>query len=136
MPTKQQLIESAITKIVRRMLNEESNVLSINNKTNDMTTQEIIEIAEATANQMQETVTVALWKEQRLYVNRPNQSKKYQDVGYIRLSDMQIFPAFGIKARTERDRDAVVILEKIAEAIKSGVVPTPEPKEFKSILPW
>jgi hypothetical protein len=41
MPTKQQLIESAITKIVRRMLNEESNVLSINKKTKPMTTTEV-----------------------------------------------------------------------------------------------
>lgn len=101
-----------------------------------MTTQEITRIAEETAAQFHTEVTVNVWKEERLYLNRPNESRKYQDVGYIRLSDMKIFPAFGINARTERDRDAADFLQKVADAISAGEAPKQEETEFKSMLPW
>ena len=102
-----------------------------------MTTQEIYKIAEETAAQFYTQVTVNVWKEQRVYLNRPNESRKYQDVGYIRLSDMKIFPAFGIKARTERDRDAVDFLQKVADALTAGEAPKKQDEgEFKSMLPW
>lgn len=100
-----------------------------------MTTQEIYKIAEETVSKLNETVTVNVWKEQRVYLSRPNQSKKYQDVGYIRIADMKIFPAYGINARTERDRDAADFLQKVADALTSGEAPESE-EEFKSMLPW
>lgn len=101
-----------------------------------MTTQEIYKIAEETAAQFATEVAINIWKEQRVYLTRPNESIKYQAVGYIRLSDMKIFPAFGIKARTKRDRDAADFLQKVADAISAGEAPKQEETEFKSMLPW
>ncbi len=100
-----------------------------------MATQEIYRIAEETVKGFYEEVTVSVWNEQRVYLNRPNESKKYQDVGYIRLSDMAVFPACGTP-RTSRDKDAVDLLNKVAENLKNGEVKPEEPTEFKSLLPW
>lgn len=100
-----------------------------------MTTQEIYKIAEETANQFNETVTVNVWKEQRVYLNRPSQSKKYQEVGYVRISDFAVFPA-SPNTRTEREREAIKMLEKVAENLKNGKVAEKPVAEFKSMLPW
>lgn len=101
-----------------------------------MTVQEIYKIAEETAGQFPEKVEVKIWEGKRVYLTRPEQSNKYRQVGYIRISDMKIFPAFGINARTERDRDAAYFLQKVADAIAAGEAPKKEPEEFKSLLPW
>lgn len=86
-----------------------------------MTQQEIIAIAETALQTISfETYSVNVWRDERLYINRPLQSKKYQDVGYIRLSDMKYFPVCGNNPRTERDRDAIAALQLVADALQSA----------------
>ncbi|MGI9158838.1 MAG: hypothetical protein ACR2K1_03710 [Saprospiraceae bacterium] len=80
-----------------------------------MTTEKIYEVSEAVVANFYETVTVNVWKDQRIYLNRPNQSKKYQDVGYIRISDMKAFPAR--PTGTSRDADAAELLQNVADAL-------------------
>lgn len=86
-----------------------------------MSTAQIIEIAEkVAATKTFDLFTINLWKGERIYVNRPNQSKKHQDCGYIRVSDLRTFPACGSKPRVEADRDAINILEEIAHTIEQA----------------
>lgn len=86
-----------------------------------MTTAQIIEIAEkVAATKTFDVFTINLWKGERIYVNRPNQSKKHQDCGYVRLSDLRTFPACGNKPRVSADRDAIEILDEIANAIEQA----------------
>lgn len=84
-----------------------------------MTYQEKIAAAQEKINQEFSFTTVVVkdWKGQRVYLSRPNESKAYQEVGYVRVSDGQCFPAFGTKARTERDRDAQKMLDAVASII-------------------
>lgn len=69
------------------------------------------------AKELNDGIEVNLWKGERIYVNRPYESKAYQRVGWVRVSDGKIFPDCGEKPRTERDRDAIKILNAISEAI-------------------
>ena len=100
-----------------------------------MTTQEIVKIAEATAAaNTADTFEVSV-RNDRVCVRRPNQSKAHQDCGYVRISDLRAFPAYGTKARTARDHEALQILEQIATNLKNEEMPpAAEPVEFKSFL--
>lgn len=62
-------------------------------------------------------ITFSIWKDSRIYVNKPNESAQYKSVGYVSLSNKTAYPACGDKVRTSRDRDAVEILNAIANAI-------------------
>ena len=85
-----------------------------------MTNQEVLKIAEETAATFYTTVDVRVWKEERVYLTRPDQSKKYQDVGYVRLSDGKAFPSCGNNPRTSRDKDAIDFCEAVSNAILSA----------------
>ncbi len=77
------------------------------------------------------SVEVSNWKNERVYINRPHESKAYQSAGYVRVSDGQIFPAFGTKCRTERDRDAQKMLDLVSAIIleKEAVQETTTPEQ-------
>lgn len=100
-----------------------------------MTYQEKIAAAQEKMNQdfSFTTVLVKDWKGQRVYLSRPNESKAYQEVGYVLVSDGQCFPAFGTKARTERDRDAQKMLGDVASIILEKQIEADE-KPFVSLF--
>jgi hypothetical protein len=87
-----------------------------------MTTMEKVQKAQEILNENFSftSVEVSNWKNERIYINRPDQSKAYQAVGYVRISDGKTFPAFGTKARTERDRDAQKMLDFVADVLTSA----------------
>lgn len=61
-------------------------------------------------------VTVKNWNGKRLYVNYPEESKKYQDGGYVDLVTGYISkPAY--KAQSSRDRENNKIIEHIGKSI-------------------
>jgi len=98
-----------------------------------MTLTEKIEAAQKQLNEKFSftSTEVSNWKNERLYINRPCESKAYQSAGYVRISDGQIFAAFGTKCRTERDRDAQKMLELVSGIIleKEAVQETAAPEQ-------
>lgn len=86
-----------------------------------LTIAEIITKAENAAAEMNVgyDVTVSAWRNERIYVNRPMESKAYQSCGYIRISDLKAFPSCGDRPRTSRDHDAIDYINRIISAIKA-----------------
>lgn len=64
-----------------------------------------------------------IWQERRVYFNRPDVSRKYQDVGYVDLNTLKVFPMNVaekyFKARTTDEKAYVDFLKDVAEKLAS-----------------
>lgn len=58
------------------------------------------------------------WQDRRVYFNRPNVSRKYQQVGYIDLNTLKVFPMnvaeWSFKARTTDEKEYLKFLKDVA----------------------